>query len=97
MGRVLVDKIQSGAFLIALLLLMMMGGLWACSEEVYVVPRLYGSLSGKILFLDTRQPVTNALIRLNPSGRSVETDSSGNFKLDSLTVGSYTMQAFLWT
>ncbi len=70
-----------------------MGGLWACTEEVYIEPNLYGSLSGKVLYLDTRQPVANALIRLNPSGRSVDTDSSGSFKLDSLPVGSYTVQA----
>jgi len=70
------------------LLLMIMG----CTEETFVEPKLYGSLQGKVLTLADKKPLKNVLVRISPTGRSVIPDSLGNFKVDSLPVGSYSVQ-----
>lgn len=69
-------------------LLLIMG----CTEETFVEPKLYGSISGKVLTLADKKPLTNVLVRISPSGRSITPDSLGNFKADSLPVGKYSVQ-----
>ena len=64
----------------------------SCTEDTYVEPKLYGSVSGQILTQTDKQPVANALIRISPSGKSAETDSLGRFKVDSLLVDKYGVQ-----
>ncbi|HEV7382455.1 MAG TPA: carboxypeptidase regulatory-like domain-containing protein [Dyadobacter sp.] len=72
----------------ALFLLMLTG----CTEEVFIEPKLYGSISGQVLTLDGKQPLENVLVRISPSGKNITPDSAGNFRVDSLPVGKYSIQ-----
>jgi len=66
--------------------------LWGCEEDTFVEPRQVGSVRGQVLLNTDRQPVRDALVRLSPSGRITETDSTGNFRFDSVLAGKYTIQ-----
>lgn len=66
-----------------------------CVEESYVTPETYGSLSGRILSQDTKQPLGKAVVRISPSAKAVTTDESGYFKADSLPAGNYTLMSSL--
>ncbi|TDE15706.1 hypothetical protein E0F88_12450 [Dyadobacter psychrotolerans] len=63
-----------------------------CTEETFVEPKLYGSISGKVLTLADKTPLKNVLVRISPSGKSITPDSLGNFRADSLPVGKYSIQ-----
>ena len=63
-----------------------------CTEETFIEPKLYGSITGKVLTLADKKPLKNVLVRISPSGKSVTPDSLGNFKVDSLPVGPYSIQ-----
>lgn len=63
----------------------------SCTEEVFVTPKVFGRITGKIVDNATKKPLSDVLIKLNPSGRSYQTDTSGNFAFDSLTAGKYTI------
>ena len=66
--------------------------LTACTEEVFVEPKLYGSVSGQVLTLDGKKPLENVLVRISPSGKNITPDAEGNFRVDSLPVGKYSVQ-----
>jgi TolB protein len=70
------------------LLLVFMG----CTEEIFIEPKLYGSVSGQVLTLDGKMPVENVLVRISPSGKNITPDAEGNFRVDSLPVGKYSIQ-----
>jgi len=80
---------------IALFLAVAMTALWSasCTEDVFVTPRVFGKITGKVIDNVTKKPLNEVLIKLNPSGRSVLTDTTGNFFFDSLTAGRYTISA----
>jgi hypothetical protein len=63
-----------------------------CDEDTFVEPRRVGSVRGQVLLNTNRQPVAKTLVRLSPSGRITESDSSGNFRFDSVLAGKYTVQ-----
>lgn len=67
--------------------------LWGCNEDVFVDPVQYTSVRGRVLYNANQQPARNAQVTLSPTSRVVSTDSSGNFRFDSVLVGSYTLQA----
>jgi TolB protein len=67
--------------------------LLGCKEELFFEPITYGQISGTVLNYESKKSEGAVLVRLNPSGKSIETDSLGNFKFDSLTIGKYTIQA----
>ena len=67
--------------------------LLGCKEELFFEPILYGQISGRVLNYESKKSEGAVLVRLNPSGKSKETDSLGNFKFDSLSIGKYTIQA----
>ncbi|TDB64051.1 carboxypeptidase regulatory-like domain-containing protein [Arundinibacter roseus] len=75
--------------------LIVLSSIWllSCSEEIFVTPKTFGKISGKVIDNSTKKALGEVLIRLNPSGRSLETDTSGTFFFDSLTVGKYTITA----
>ncbi|MBO0937488.1 PD40 domain-containing protein [Fibrella sp. HMF5335] len=79
--------------LIALVALLV--GLWSCTEETLVDPLVYTSVRGQVLISATRKPVKGVLVRISPGSRITETDSTGNFKFDSLTAGKYSITATL--
>ena len=66
--------------------------LGGCDEDTSVDPKQVGSVRGQVLLSTDRQPVRKALVRLSPSGRITESDSSGNFRFDSVLAGKYTVQ-----
>lgn len=66
-------------------------GLASCTEEVFVKPKVFGRITGKVVDNATKKPLGDVLIKLNPSGRSLQTDTSGNFAFDSLIAGKYTI------
>lgn len=66
--------------------------LWGCEEDALVEPKQVGAVRGQVLLNTDRQPVPNALVRLSPTGRITESDSSGNFRFDSVLAGKYTVQ-----
>lgn len=78
------------SFFLTLLTLVLVG-LQACNEDLFVEPKLFGSVRGQVFYDANRLPVAKALVRISPSSRSVETDSTGNFRLDSLDAGKYTL------
>ncbi len=65
--------------------------LFSCKEE-YVEPVLYGTLRGEVLHSEEFTPLGNVSIKLSPSVGSFLTDSMGVFEIDSLQVGSYTLE-----
>lgn len=79
-------------FYVGCLLTLLAGAFWACNEDVYIEPKRYAVIEGQVRIRDTRQPVKDALVRLAPSGRTVDTDSLGRFRFDSVLVGKYTVQ-----
>ena len=66
--------------------------LMGCTEETFIEPKLYGSITGKVLTLADKKPLKNVLVRISPSGKTITPDSLGNFKVDSLPVGPYSIQ-----
>ncbi|MCY7350568.1 MAG: carboxypeptidase regulatory-like domain-containing protein [Cytophagaceae bacterium] len=73
------------------LMVAFLGGLQACNEDLFVEPIVYGTVRGQVFYNTSRLPVAKALVRLSPTSRSVETDSLGNFRFDSLDAGSYSV------
>lgn len=80
---------------IAVFLVVALTALWSasCTEDVFVTPKVFGRITGKVIDNVTKKPLSDVLIKLNPSGRSLLTDTTGNFFFDSLAVGSYTISA----
>jgi Tol biopolymer transport system component len=70
-------------------------GVWSCNEETYVDPVQLTTIRGRVLYSVDQQPVRNAQIKLSPSSRIINTDSSGNFRFDSVIAGKYTIQVTL--
>jgi TolB protein len=65
---------------------------WGCNEDVYVDPVQLASVRGRVLYSVNQQPIRNASVTLSPTSRIVTTDSLGNFRFDSVIVGSYTLR-----
>lgn len=84
-----------------IVLLSLLTSLWGCNEETLVEPQQYGyyngqqhgSVSGQVLSKKDGTPINKAAIRLTPSGRTVQTDSTGRFRFDTIPAGKYTIQA----
>ena len=78
-----------------ILCLLIAGGLtlWSCNEDTYIDPVQLTTVRGRVLFASTQRPVRNASVRLSPSSRLTTTDSSGNFRFDSVVAGKYTLSA----
>lgn len=76
-------------------LIALLVGLWSCTEDTLVDPLTYTSVRGQVLISATRKPVKGVLVRISPGSRITETDSTGNFKFDSLQAGKYSITATL--
>ncbi|MEZ0540195.1 carboxypeptidase regulatory-like domain-containing protein [Fibrella arboris] len=75
------------------LLIGLLPTVWGCTEEVLVEPLQYGSVTGQIINKKDGKPINRAAIRLNPSGRTVQSDTLGRFRFDTILAGKYTLQA----
>lgn len=65
---------------------------WGCNEDTYVDPVQLSTVRGRVLYSLNQQPIGNATVTLSPTSRVVTTDSLGNFRFDSVLVGSYTLR-----
>jgi Tol biopolymer transport system component len=71
-------------------------GLTSCDEDNLIEPSsptAYTTLRGRVLDVTTQQVVPSALVTLSPSGRVASANAAGEFRFDSVTAGSYTLQA----
>lgn len=84
---------NKGTSLVIVLIALVASFLTSCSEEIFVTPKVLGKISGKVIDNVTKKPLSAVLVKLNPSGRSAQTDTTGNFSFDSLTAGKYTITA----
>ncbi|MGB5818524.1 MAG: carboxypeptidase-like regulatory domain-containing protein [Saonia sp.] len=75
--------------LFSLLLLMS-----ACSEEP-VDENVFGTLTGKVVAKGDNTPLVNVKVTTNPVSTTVFTDDDGNFEINTIQVGEYSLQAEL--
>ena len=73
--------------------LLLLISVWGCNEDILVEPRQYGSISGQVLNKKDGVAISKAAVRLSPSGRTVQTDTTGRFRFDTVLMGKYTVQA----
>ena len=64
----------------------------ACSEEP-VDENVFGTLSGKVVAKGDNTPLANVKVTSNPVSTTVFTDSDGNFEINPIQVGEYSLQA----
>jgi Tol biopolymer transport system component len=64
----------------------------ACAEETFIEPIRYGAVKGRVLTLKDKSIAKNVIIRINPSGKTTEPDSAGNFEVTELPIGNYSVQ-----
>ena len=62
-------------------------------REGKIEPLLTGIITGQVIFADDLSPLSEVTIRTNPASSSVLTDSDGNFTLNDIPIGAYTIQA----
>lgn len=85
--------VPSLKWLYVVLLALTVAAIQACTEDAFVVPpSTYGSIAGQVFYSNNRQPIPQAIVELTAVGRTVFTDSSGNFRMDSVLAGRYTLR-----
>lgn len=67
--------------------------LTGCKEDPLIEPTNYQSIRGRVINIANQQPISGALVTLSPSGRAVSTSTAGEFRIDSVVSGTYTLQA----
>ncbi len=82
-----------GKSIVLVIITMLSVWLGACTEDVFVKPKVFGRITGTVIDNETKKPLNAVLIKLNPSGRSLQTDTTGTFAFDSLIAGKYTISA----
>ena len=63
-----------------------------CNEDT-IQPQLFGSVEGQVLRKDDLTPLVNVAISTTPTSSSVITDAAGNFSIENLPVGTYSVKA----
>ena len=66
----------------------------SCSEEAIDESR-FGTLTGQVVAKGGNSPLANAKITSSPVSTTVFTDASGNFTIDAIQIGEYSVQAEL--
>jgi len=64
----------------------------SCNEDT-IQPQLFGSIEGQVLRKDDLTPLNNVAISTTPTSSSVITDAAGNFTLENVPVGTYSIKA----
>ncbi|AYN66892.1 hypothetical protein D1013_05640 [Euzebyella marina] len=64
----------------------------ACEEET-IGDTTFGKLEGRVVSNSQNVPLENVKITTNPSSNTVFTDAEGNFTIDQIAVGDYSVQA----
>jgi hypothetical protein len=65
---------------------------FSCEEET-LGDQTFGSLEGKVVANGLNTPLENVKITTNPSSTTVFTDSEGNFTIEDISIGDYSVQA----
>ncbi len=63
-----------------------------CNEDT-IQPQLFGSIEGQVLRKDDLTPISNVAISTTPTSSSVITDAAGNFMIENVTIGTYSIRA----
>ncbi len=66
--------------------------LTSCNEDT-IQPQLFGSIEGQVLRKDDLTPLSNVAISTTPTSSSVITDIAGNFTLENILIGTYSIRA----
>ncbi|MGB6151963.1 MAG: carboxypeptidase-like regulatory domain-containing protein, partial [Pricia sp.] len=66
----------------------------ACSEEP-VDEHIFGTLTGKVVAKGDNTPLVNVKVTSNPVSTTVFTDGDGNFEINLIEIGEYSLQAEL--
>lgn len=64
----------------------------SCNEDT-IQPQLFGSIEGQVLRKDDLTPLDNVAISTTPTSSSVITDALGNFMIENVPVGTYSIRA----
>jgi len=67
---------------------------WACSEEP-INENEFGSLTGRVVANGDNTPLSNVKISTTPVSTTIFTDIDGNFQIDEIQIGEYSVQAEL--
>lgn len=81
--------IAAGNFIFLVLFLLLLS---SCKDNT-VTPITYGNIHGVVLEPDSKTPIQGALITTNPGTQSIITDASGEFTLNNVPIGDYTVSA----
>ena len=66
--------------------------LWSGCREETIEPETFGSIAGYVVSLADNAEITNARVSTNPPTSSLFTDSVGQFVLENIPTGSYTVR-----
>jgi TolB protein len=66
--------------------------LHSCQEDT-ITPAVFGTLSGQVLAEGTNTPIAGAIVSTTPPTSQAITDSQGNFVLEDVETGTYTVRA----
>ena len=66
--------------------------LFSCNEDK-IGENQFGTLKGKVVASGSNAPLENVRIATNPVSSTVFTDSSGNFTIENILVGDYSVEA----
>lgn len=65
----------------------------SCSEEKIGEQSEYGTVTGKVVFADTFEPMENVKVLSSPTTSTVFTDAEGKFTISNVKIGEYSFQA----
>ena len=86
MKKMKINSTHIISFLFSSLLLL------ACGEDTIEFGGT-GKIKGKVVEDISFIPVENAKVELSPSGNTVFTDEGGNFEMENVTIGEYSVSA----
>jgi hypothetical protein len=66
--------------------------LFSCNEDK-IGENEFGTLNGKVVAAGTNEPLENVRISTNPVSSTVFTSASGNFTIENIAVGDYSVEA----
>ncbi|MFC4096458.1 carboxypeptidase regulatory-like domain-containing protein [Euzebyella saccharophila] len=75
-----------------ILIMVFIIALTACEEET-IGDTVFGKLEGRVVVNNQNIPLENVKITTNPSSTTVFTDAQGNFVIDEISTGDYSVQA----
>ena len=65
---------------------------FSCREDT-VEPEVFGSITGTVFDSETNEVIENVSITTNPATSAITTDNSGNFVINNVPIGNYSITA----